>query len=128
MQVLEADDWSLLLPPEWSAERDAEGIVIGDDDEVGLIEISELRKDSGPFSMQDLSQFTDQGSTWSAASLGSFTGLGARVEEDETALREWVVYAGDLLLYITYSCSLENRGMDDAAVDELLATLRYAKE
>jgi hypothetical protein len=28
-----------------------------------------------------------------------------------------------MLLFITYSCDLDNRGMDDAAVDELLDTL-----
>jgi hypothetical protein len=29
----------------------------------------------------------------------------------------------DLLLLITYSCDLENAGMDDSAVDEILSTL-----
>jgi len=28
-----------------------------------------------------------------------------------------------LLLFITYSCEDENRGMDDSAVDEILDTL-----
>ncbi len=38
-------------------------------------------------------------------------------------MREWYVFNGALLLFITYSCDEENRGMDDAAVDELLDTL-----
>jgi len=43
--------------------------------------------------------------------------------EEDTAVREWYVARGSLLLFITYSCDEENRGMDDAAVDELLDTL-----
>lgn len=128
MQVLETSNWSLILPPEWSAEQDDEGIVIGDRDEVGLIEISELRKESGAFADADLGQFTNAESVWTPQQLGSFKGLGSQGEEDGTALREWVVYAGDVLLYITYSCDLDNRGMDDAAVDELLETLRYSDD
>jgi hypothetical protein len=33
---------------------------------------------------------------------------------------------GAMLLFITYSCEEENRGMDDAAVDEILDTLSRA--
>jgi hypothetical protein len=38
------------------------------------------------------------------------------------------VYAQHLLLYITYSCDLDNAGMDDAAVDEILDTLRMVAD
>ena len=38
-------------------------------------------------------------------------------------MREWYVAIGSVLLFITYSCDAENRGLDDAAVDEILQTL-----
>ena len=44
-------------------------------------------------------------------------------QEEGAAIREWYVADGAMLLFITYSCDEENRGMDDAAVDELLDTL-----
>lgn len=131
MNVLETGDWSLLLPEEWSAERDEDGIVIGDRDGVGCLEISELRKPSSApeaFDAEDLASFLDPGLSWSPVVYGSFRGHGARFEEEGTALREWVLYSGAVLLYVTYSCALEHRGLDDGAVDELLATLRYAPE
>jgi hypothetical protein len=55
--------------------------------------------------------------------LGEFSGVSSGYVVEETAVREWYVANGALLLFITYSCDEENRGMDDAAVDELLDTL-----
>ena len=124
MRVLETGDWSLLLPDEWRAEQDEDSIVIGDRDGVGCIEISELRKEQGAFGSADLKALIDDPQTWQSAQLGNFAGLGNSLIEDDAAIREWYVYAGDLLLYVTYSCAIENRGLDDAAVDEILATLR----
>ncbi|MFK7830870.1 MAG: hypothetical protein AB8B57_13920 [Congregibacter sp.] len=127
MHVLEAGDWSLLLPPEWQAEDDGESIVIGDRDDVGCLEISELHKEDGEFGATDLAELTAESQPWIPLHCGSFTGLVSGLIEEEVAIREWYLTAGDLLLYITYSCELENRGMDDSAVDEILDTLRYAK-
>jgi hypothetical protein len=128
MRVLETGDWSLLLPQEWSAERDEDVILIGDRDGIGCLEISEFRKDGGPFGEVDLAQFTDLEQDWSPVRVGSFEGLQSALVEDDTALREWCVFAGDVLLYMSYSCAMEDRGMDDAAVDEILDTLRYLPE
>ena len=55
--------------------------------------------------------------------LGDFRGLACQYVEEEAALREWCVACDGLALFITYSCELENQGIDDAAVDELLDTL-----
>ena len=125
-QILEAGDWSLLLPDEWSADQVDDSIVIGDRDGVGTLEISELRKESGLFEAIDLEAIMDQALSWHAITLGSFTGWEASLIEEETAIREWALHAGGVMLYVTYSCDLPNRTLDDAAVDEILATLCYA--
>ena len=65
----------------------------------------------------------EQGVEWHAVSLGDFAGFTASYLDEDTALREWYVAHGQQLLFITYSCDEENRGMDDAAVDQLLDTL-----
>jgi hypothetical protein len=127
MRVLEADDWSLLLPDEWFAEDDEDGIFIGDRDGVGVLQISELRRDAsvGASALQE--ELLDPGVRWGAITCGSFTGMCGNFEEEGMALREWVLRCDDLVLLITYSCDREHRGLDDAAVDELLGTLRYAR-
>ncbi|MFK8042042.1 hypothetical protein [Congregibacter sp.] len=128
MRVLEAGDWGMLIPEEWQAEQDEDAIVIGDRDGVGCIEVSELHKESGDFGTEDLQQFEPDASQWEACRKGSFEGIYRALIEDGAAIREWYLYAGALLLYVTYSCELDNQGLDDAAVDEILDTLRMAAE
>lgn len=127
MRVLEAGDWSLLLPDEWFAEEDEDGIFIGDRDGVGVLQFSELRREpeAGAPTLQE--ELLDPGVRWSAITCGSFTGMRGSFEEEGMALREWVLRCDDLVLLITYSCDREHRGLDDAAVDELLGTLRFAR-
>lgn len=132
MNVLETEWWSMALPPEWWADSDEESILIGDRDEVGTIEISTLHKSEGAFEREDVLAIAREESgqqiDWAGVRLGDFSGVTADSEEDEAALREWFVASGSLLLYITYCCDLENRGMDDAAVNELLDTLQVAED
>lgn len=128
MRVLEAGDWGMLLPDEWQAEQEDDAIVIGDHDGVGCIEISELHKESGDFNASDLQQFVPDASQWESLRRGSFEGLSMALIEDGAAIREWYLYAGPLLLYVTYSCDEDNRGLDDSAVDDMLDTLRMAVE
>jgi len=126
--VLEAGDWSLLLGDEWIAEQDEESILIGDRDGVGCFEISELRREQGHFREADLDGLMEAGHDASAVRCGNFQGRVTQFAEDGAALRQWFLYTADLLLYITYSCDADNAGLDDAAVDEMLATLHYAPQ
>lgn len=127
MNVVETEWWTLALPPEWWADAEDDGILIGDRDDVGCIEISTLHKDEGEFSREELQDIaatqTDQAIEWQSVALGEFSGLCGSYLEEDAAIREWYVANGSLLLFITYSCDQENRGMDDASVDELLDTL-----
>lgn len=128
MKVLETGDWSLLLGDEWIAEQDEESILIGDRDGVGCLEISELRREQGLFREADLDEFMEAGHAARAIRCGNFQGRVTQFSEDGAALRQWCLYTDDLLLYITYSCDADNAGLDDAAVDEMLATLRYVAQ
>lgn len=127
MNVLETEWWSLALPPEWWADTDEESILIADRDEVGCIEISTLHKEQGDFDAEQVRRIAGEESAgtedWRKVDLGDFRGFSGSFMEEGVAIREWYVSHGPLLLFITYSCDAENRGMDDAAVDELLDTL-----
>lgn len=127
MNVVETEWWTLALPPEWWADAEDEGILIGDRDDVGCIEITTLHKDEGDFTREELQEIaatqTEQAIDWHSVALGDFSGLRGSYLEEGAAIREWYVAAGALLLFITYSCDEDNRGMDDASVDELLDTL-----
>lgn len=127
MNVLETEWWSLAIPPEWWADSEDDSILIGDRDEVGCIEISTLHKEKGEFSAREVEVIArgeaEQPLDWRKVTLGEFSGVGSAYLEEGAAIREWYVAHGPMLLFITYSCDEDNRGMDDAAVDELLDTL-----
>jgi len=125
--VLETEWWTLAVPPEWWADSEEDSILIGDRDDVGCIEISTLHKDEGEFDQRALANIaeseTDNSLDWRQVTLGEFSGLTSHYIEEDTAIRQWYVASGSMLLFITYSCDEDNGGMDDAAVDELLDTL-----
>ena len=127
MNVLETEWWTLLVPPEWWAESEDHSILVGDRDGVGTIEISTLCRDEGVFSSADTSAIAAEESpevgAWERVSVGDFEGVAGALTEDDAAIREWYLARDSLLLYITYSCDMEDRGLDDAAVDEILETL-----
>ena len=127
MNVLETEWWTLAVPPEWWADTEENSILVGDRDGVGCIEITTLHKEEGVFdhrAVLDIANAeSDQAVNWATVTLGDFAGVTGEFLEEDTAIREWYVASGPMLLFITYSCDEENRGMDDAAVDELLDTL-----
>ena len=132
MNVLETEWWSMGVPPEWWAEREEDSVVIGDRDDVGNIEISTLQRDEGIFEAEEVLAIARENGEadwhWEPLEAGEFSGVQTRYEEDGDAVREWYLADGPLLLFITYSCDMENRGLDDAAVDEILNTLAPAAE
>lgn len=128
MNVLETEWWTLAVPPEWWADTEEDSIVVGDRDDVGCIEISTLHKEQGVFDADEVRAIaTSESETvndWTRVELGDFTGFTGDYPEEGAAIREWYVAHGAMLLFITYSCDEDNRGMDDAAVNELLDTLQ----
>lgn len=127
MNVLETEWWTMALPPEWWADSEEDSILVGDRDDVGCIEISTLHKEHGEFDQAELRAIalteSGPGLDWQTVTLGEFAGVRSQFVEEGTAIREWYVINGSMLLFITYSCDEDNGGMDDAAVDELLDTL-----
>jgi hypothetical protein len=132
MNVLETEWWTMVVPPEWWAEAEEESILVGDQDDVGCIEISTLHKEAGEFdsaAILDIAKAeSEEPADWASVQLGEFSGVRAHFVAEGSAIREWYVANGALMLFITYSCNEDNAGMDDAAVDELLDTLMLVGE
>jgi hypothetical protein len=123
---METDHYSLLLPEEWIAEQEESSVFISDRDGVGCLEITVLERDEGVFDADAVAGLADAPGALTALKLAGRPALGQDFEEDGVAIREWFLPAGRRLLYLTYSCEREHRGLDDAAVDELLGTLSLA--
>lgn len=121
MQELTTDLWSVLLPEEWFAEQDGETIVIVDEDEVSIIEITSLIPEKG----ETITSFLKE-SVAADAKKTTLAGLPAwyqEFEEDEMFWREWYCDAGEFVLVISHGTDASNKNMDDGSVDDILSTL-----
>ena len=127
MNILETDWWSMALPPEWWAELEDESVLVGDRDDVGCLEFTTVHKESGQFDSAEIQGIaeseSEQAQDWKPVTLGDFNGIVSAFIEEGAGIREWYIANGALLLFISYSCDEDNRGMDDAAVNEILDTL-----
>jgi hypothetical protein len=127
MRALESQWWIIELPEEWDAEQEDESIIISDEDGVGEIVITTMQKEQGDVSDADLKEYMEdleqQGGEAEVVHVAEFLGYYFSYQEEGDAVREWYLRCNDLLLLVTYSCDLDNAGMDDGAVDDILSTL-----
>ena len=127
MRAIESQWWILELPEEWQAQQEDDAIVIGDLDGVGEIVISTLQKQAGDVSDGELREYTRELTPSAGAGkpieVSDARGYYFSFQEGDEALREWYLRCDDLLLLVTYCCDIDNAGMDDGAVDEILSTL-----
>jgi hypothetical protein len=131
MRVLETQWWRLGLPDEWVAEQDEDSILITDRDDVGTIEISHLVAEEGDnLNIEVLARDNAEqpGLNWDSCVLGDFDGVETRYREEDASIREWWLKAGSLMLFVTYVCEIENEGLDDSIVDEILDGLEMIRD
>jgi hypothetical protein len=127
MKLLETDWWTLELPPEWEAEQEEELIVIEDEDGVSCLEISTLVREQGEVGDADLAEFSrdlrDAGLSGAPVRIGPWHGELYEHDDTEFHYREWFLCSRATFVYAAYHCLPEHKSFDDAAIDEILATL-----
>ncbi len=132
MNMLETEWWTIAVPSEWWADQEDETILIGDRDDVGCIEITTLCKEKGKFDEAEVRDIANSDRqipvNWELIGLNELEGLYGAYQEEESSIREWYLSTGSLLLFISYSCELENEAMDDAAVNEILDTIELVEQ
>lgn len=125
MKTVMTDYWAIQMPEEWLCEQDEETIVISDEDEVSSIEVSNIPVEDAAQGDALLSEFVPEGAV--QTTLAELPALYHELEEDGMFWREWVCVAEKLILIISHGMDLDNKGMDDSIVDEILSTLALAE-
>ncbi len=128
MKLIETPWWSLPIGEEWQTETDEDTIIIFDEDGVGSLEFTVLEFDEGDVTAEDLQEVAGHiipaGNESVAAECGAWRGLGFEYTDDDIFCRDWLLRCQQKILLVSYTCELENRGLDDAAVDQMLGDLR----
>jgi hypothetical protein len=128
MKLLETPWWSLPITDEWQTETDDDTIIISDQDGVGSIEFTVLEFDEGDVTAEDLQHVAGNiipaGYEGAAAECGAWQGLCFEYVDNDFFCRDWLLQCRQKILLVSYTCDLEDRGLDDAAVDQMLGDLR----
>lgn len=126
MRSVESDWWIIDLPEEWEAEQDEETIVITDPDGVGMLEITALQHDEAEVSrdlMTAAGELLPEDAPLQRGKLAGLDAVSCSYIDEEDAVRDWLALSDELVLLVTYSCAIDDRGLDDAIIDEILETL-----
>ena len=127
MSEVRGTGWSLALISPWLAGDDGDCVSIAHPDGLGALQISAARKNT-MVTDDDLAEFAadhlDAGAKAIPITLGDFSGLAIPYGVDGTHWRQWFLRHGPVALLVTYNCAEADRGIEDADVDRMLASLR----
>ena len=127
MNIVETDYWCLMLPSEWSAEQEDGIVLITDQDGIGELAITTLVGESGDSDGSKIVEIANEESpevrAWSAVKMGAFSGITGQFTAEGSVLNEWYLGREAALLYCTYTCDVEDDGLDIAPVEDILGSL-----
>lgn len=136
MNEFATDLWKALLPDGWVGEPDGEeeaGVLLYNPDGPGELQITVTEKEDGLIDEEDLEYFAEdliqEDVPFKRVRVGEFQGLYFEFEEDgdegEEFVREWYLAFDELFFYVTYTCDLVDRHVEDKAVHEILKSISF---
>ena len=119
--------WSISLPDDWMGEQDQDCEVLYHPEGPGTLQIS-LVQHTEPVTDDDLeamaAEHIEAGAETEDVVFGPFVGFGFSYAVEDEYLCEWYLRSDFLMLFVTYSCPLEQEGEEDDIIDFMLETLR----
>lgn len=125
--VVVEPSWQANRPDGWEVKRDDDCITLHRHDGHGALQISTAFKDAS-VTTEDLhdyaSRHIEAGAKTRDLTCGDFVGFTLAFGENDIYWRHWYLRHGNQMLFITYNCSIDDRGKEDAAVAQILHSLR----
>ncbi len=119
--------WEATLPYEWESQRDGDYICLYHPNGVGAVQISAAFKDSA-VTKEDLRNFASEhlgaGAKIRELTCGDFCGFTLAFGNKDTYWRHWYLRCANQMLFITYNCYINDRGLEDEALSEVLNSLQ----
>jgi hypothetical protein len=114
-------DWSLDVPEGWHHETDEHCTTFEHPQGVGAFQVTSYRK-SQLVTDNDLREFAGD-IPLAVVSFGRLTGFRTRFSADGRFWTQWWLRAGSQMIYVTYNCTLEDSGREDAEVGSMIESL-----
>jgi hypothetical protein len=124
------ETWSLLLPDGWRAWHDDECATLVADDGIGVLQISAAFKDCDVLD-SDLRDFAAEHLGTGAIKptrAGDFVGFETAFRDGDRLCRLWYLRNRRQMLFVTYNSGMESRSVEDAALQDILASLAASGE
>lgn len=128
MTEFESTWWSIELLPGWRAECEDSCTTISSEKGVGALQVSAYHHEGESVSEKDLSEFSEgeypEGVEVKEYDSGALSGLHVSFSENGRYWRKWWLRKDSLLLFVTYTCEVENRDSEIENVDQMIAALK----
>ena len=128
-KLIETHWWTLLVSDDWDIDSEEGTVIISDRDGIGSLELTVIELDGAPAGDLELgelaAEFVPAGVAGASVVCGDWPGLLFTYSEGDYC-RDWVLHCDDNVLIISYTSAAQHRGMDDTAVDQMLAELGRA--
>ncbi len=120
--------WSTNYPSSWVSEEEKDCHSFYNNDGVGALQVSAYKKENGEVNNSELISFIE-GYTPSDISLeqiysGDFQGFYCHFISDEEYWKYWILKAGGLMLFITYNCAEDDKGIEDQEIDIITKNIK----
>lgn len=128
MKSFSQDNWKITLPDDWVAEDEVDYVSLYHPDGVGDLLISTFEHEHA-VTDDDLEEFAadhiDSEVESEDVECGDFTGFSFCYEVENEYLCEWYLKSDNLMLFVTYSCALEDEDKsEEDIVDTILDSLQ----
>jgi hypothetical protein len=118
--------WSTSLPTGWTQSSDEDCVTLTGPNAIGVLQISSFRKNE-LVSDQDLLDFAedhlDAGAKPANEAFGAYTGFSIEFSVDDSFWQQWYLRQSGQMLFITYNCPIESRGIESQAITQVLSCL-----
>ncbi len=133
MKIHQGNYFTVSIPDSWDAEYDVEeGIdVLFGDNAHGEVQISSVIHDED-LTPNDLMHIAEEdlqaGATPQEIDLDDFHGFWFDYSTKEEYWCEWYLCCGQLMLFVTYNCPVEDEGKDFDEVEKMIGSLLPSNE
>ncbi len=119
--------WSLNLPQNWDISSDEDCVTFQSKPPVGVLQVSAYSKDSA-ITVRDVQEFMQSHIKAEKkiydAHFDLFSGFTVHYTTEDFYCKEWWLYFDRIMLYVSYTVDLIDKGLEDTVVHEILKTLR----
>ena len=126
MEKYISEFWQIDLPVGWEAEEEDEAVSFFHPNSSGTMTLSTVKEQeaiSDDYIEELAAEHIDAGAELFDVEFESFSGVTCCYDDDQEYWCEWYLRSGSVLLFITYSCLLDDEGTEEDVIESILESL-----